>query len=123
METFQDEPRPTWHPQNVPVKMSPHTLAFFLSPADCVVLTAGAKASCRDVGASSSTPSMLGCGYPHLGAWQSCSTQDFTPGSDTWPGKRNQAEKREEHPVAPCALAGGNSRFWGHALCRSCGIM
>lgn len=33
------------HPQIVPVKMSPHTSMFFLSPADCMVLTAGAKAS------------------------------------------------------------------------------
>lgn len=47
------------HPQSIPVKMSLHTSMFFLSPA-------GAKASCWDVGASSSTPNMLGCGYPHL---------------------------------------------------------
>lgn len=44
-----------WHPQSVPVKMSPHTSMSFLSPADCVVLTAGAKASYGAVGASSST--------------------------------------------------------------------
>lgn len=44
------------HPRSVPVEMSPHTSMCFLSPADCVVFTGGAKASCQDVGASSSTP-------------------------------------------------------------------
>lgn len=47
--------------------------------------------------------------------------QDFTAGSDTSPGKRNQAEEREEGPVAPCTVE--SSRFWDCALCRSWGIM